>query len=57
MDLIVKGKRYVRMHSHGLVDGKTESPSAFGAEASKPGVEKPKDAAEGEVDVDMTMKE
>ena len=53
MDLIVEGKRYMQTHSHGPVDGETESPSAFGAEASKPKVEKPKDAAEE----DMTMKE
>ena len=53
MDLIVGGKRYVRTRSHGPVDGETESPSAFGAEAPKPEVEKPKDVAEE----DMTMKE
>ena len=53
MDLIVEGKRYMRTCLHGLVDGKTESPSAFGAKASKPEVEKPKDTAEE----DMTMKE
>ena len=53
MDLIVEGKGYMRTRSHRPVDGKTESPSTFGAEASKPEVGKSKDAAEE----DMTMKE
>ena len=57
MDLIVEGKRYMRTRSHGPVDGKEESPCAFGAEAPEPEVEKPKDAAEVEANVDMTMKE
>ena len=63
IDLVMDGKRYVRTHSHGPVDGKVEKP-LFGTEVGPKGkaekmkvtVEEPKDMAE-EADVDMTMKE
>ena len=57
VDLLVEGKRYVRTHSHGPVDGEMELPAPWNTEVSKPVAKKVKDMAEVAAEKDMTMKE